>query len=42
MKTPPRHPFTAFFRRLPRWVVPLIIALLFGRFILIFLFHLWS
>jgi hypothetical protein len=39
MKYPSPRDFKAYFKRLPWWVVPLILLLLFGRFILIFLFH---
>jgi hypothetical protein len=40
MKYPSRHAFKRFFKRLPWWVVPLILLLLFGRFVLIFFMHL--
>lgn len=39
MKYPSRQDIQRFFRRLPWWVVPLILLLLFGRFILLLFFH---
>jgi len=42
LKTPHPRQFTEFFRRLPGWVIPLIVILLFGRLILILIFHLLS
>jgi hypothetical protein len=40
LKTPSPQDFKAFFDRLPPWVVPLILILLFGRLVLWLLFHL--
>jgi hypothetical protein len=40
MKYPTRQTFKRFFGHLPRWVVPLILLLLFGRFLLLFFMHL--
>ena len=40
MKYPSRRTFLRYFKRLPWWVVPLILILLFGRFVLIFFMHL--
>jgi hypothetical protein len=42
LKDPSTKRFWKFFRRLPRWVVPLIILLLFGRLLIILLFKLLS
>jgi len=42
LKYPSTHDFKAFFSRLPRWVIPLILILLFGRFILMLFFHLFA
>jgi hypothetical protein len=39
MKYPSRNTFKRFFKRLPWWAVPLILLLLFGRFILILFWH---
>lgn len=39
MQTPSRQDFKRFFKGLPGWVLPLILVLLFGRFLLILLFH---
>ncbi|MGD9331077.1 MAG: hypothetical protein PVJ53_07180 [Desulfobacterales bacterium] len=38
-KYPSRQDFKSYFRRLPRWVIALILALLFGRFVIIALWH---
>jgi hypothetical protein len=40
LKTPHPRQFAEFFRRLPGWVIPLIVILLLGRLILILIFHL--
>ncbi len=42
METPLTKQFTDLIRRLPGWVLPLIIILLFGRFILLLVFHFLS
>lgn len=42
MKYPDPEEFREFFRRLPRWVIPLIIVMLFGRFVLTLLFRILS
>ena len=39
MKYPSLEDFRRFFKRLPWWVIPLILVLLFGRFVIIALFH---
>jgi len=39
MKYPSRRTFHNYFKRLPWWVIPLILILLFGRFVLIFFWH---
>jgi len=38
MKSPSPWEFNNFFSRLPKWVVPLILVMLFGRFLLTLLF----
>jgi hypothetical protein len=42
MVAPLAKQFSDLIRRLPRWVLPLIIILLFGRFILLLVFHFLS
>lgn len=42
MKYPDPEEFREFFRRLPRWVIPLIIVMLSIRFVLTLLFHILS
>jgi hypothetical protein len=42
MKTPSSRQFKKFFDRLPRWVIPLILILLFGRFLITLLFLIFS
>ena len=39
MKYPSREEFKSYFKRMPRWVILLILVLLFGRFVLIALWH---
>jgi hypothetical protein len=39
MKYPSREEFKSYFNRMPRWVILLILVLLFGRFVLIALWH---
>ena len=39
MKYPSRQAFKSYFKRMPRWVILLILVLLFGRFVLIALWH---
>lgn len=39
MKYPSRQEFKRYFKRIPRWVILLILVLLFGRFVLIALWH---
>ena len=39
MKYPPHRDFKRYFNRLPWWVIPLIIVLLFGRFVLLFFYQ---
>ncbi len=39
MKYPSRQEFERYFKRIPRWVILLILVLLFGRFVLIALWH---
>ena len=39
MKYPSRQEFQSYFKRMPRWVVLLILMLLFGRFVIIALWH---
>ncbi len=39
MAYPTKDQFKAYFAKLPIWVVPLIIVLLFGRFVLILIWH---
>ena len=38
MKTPSTRQFNDFFSRMPAWVVPLILVMLFGRFLITLLF----
>ena len=42
MKTPPKRAFHALFSRLPQWVLPLILLMLFGRFLVTLLFFLFG
>jgi len=42
MKTPHPQQFRSFFGTLPVWVLPLIVVLLFGRFIIAFFFYIFS
>ncbi|CAD7841974.1 MAG: hypothetical protein [Olavius algarvensis Delta 4 endosymbiont] len=42
MKTPNPHQFRDFFDTLPAWVLPLILVLLFGRFVIAFFFYIFS
>lgn len=42
MKYPHPEKFRDFFRRLPRWVILLVLVMLFGRFVLTLLFHILS
>lgn len=42
VKYPSADKFATYFRKIPRWVVLLIVLLLFGRFVLILIFHLLS
>jgi hypothetical protein len=39
VKYPSRQDFKSYFKRMPRWVIPLILVLLFGRFVLVALWH---
>jgi hypothetical protein len=39
MKYPSRQDFQRYFKRLPAWVIPLILLLLFGRLVILALFH---
>ena len=39
MKYPSRQEFKAYFSRMPRWVILVILVLLFGRFVLIAIWH---
>ena len=39
MKYPSRQEFQSYFKRIPRWAILLILVLLFGRFVLIALWH---
>jgi hypothetical protein len=39
MKYPTTKDFQRFFERLPWWVIPLILVMLFGRFVILALFH---
>lgn len=39
MKLPSSQDFQRFFKRLPRWAIVLILILLFGRFVIVALFH---
>ena len=39
MKLPSPQDFQRYFKRLPWWVIPLILVLLFGRFVIVALFH---
>jgi hypothetical protein len=39
VKYPSRQEFKSYFKRMPRWVILLILLLLFGRFVLIALWH---
>ena len=39
MKYPRRRDFKRFFKRLPIWALPLILLLLFGRFLLLIFFQ---
>jgi len=41
LKYPSPRQFTDFFHGLPRWVIPLILFLLFGRFVLVLIFELF-
>ena len=40
MKHPPPQEWREFFRRLPKWIIFLVLAMLFGRFVLLAIFHL--
>ena len=40
MKHPPPQEWREFFRRLPKWIIVLVLAMLFGRFVLLAIFHL--
>ena len=42
VKYPSAEKFAAYFRKLPGWVILLIVILLFGRFALTLIFHLLS
>lgn len=42
MRTPHPQQFKDFFNPLPFWVIPLILVLLFGRFVIMFFFYLFS
>jgi len=42
VKYPSVDKFAIYFRKIPRWVILLIVLLLFGRFVLILIFHLLS
>ena len=39
MKYPSHRDFKRYFKRLPVWVIPLILLLLFGRFVLLLFFQ---
>jgi len=39
VKYPSRQDFQRYFKRLPVWVIPLILLLLFGRFLLLIFFQ---
>jgi hypothetical protein len=39
MKYPTHRDFQRYFKHLPWWVIPLILLLIFGRFLLLFLFQ---
>ena len=39
MKYPSRRDFQRFFKHLPAWVIPLILLLIFGRFLLLIFFQ---
>jgi hypothetical protein len=39
VKYPSTHEWKKFFKRMPRWIIALIIVLLFGRFVLIAVWH---
>jgi hypothetical protein len=39
MKYPSNEDFKVFFKRLPKWVIGLILLLLFGRFIILVLYN---
>jgi len=39
MKYPTRQDFQRYFKRLPWWVLPLILLLLFGRFLVLIFFQ---
>jgi hypothetical protein len=39
MKFPSTKDFQRFFEHLPWWVIPVILVLLFGRFVIVALFH---
>jgi hypothetical protein len=42
VKFPSTKDFQRFFKRLPWWVIPLIVVLLFGRFVIVALFHVFG
>jgi hypothetical protein len=39
MRYPPRPEWKRFFNRLPRWILGLILVLLFGRFVILAVWH---
>lgn len=42
MKYPSRKTLAHYLRQIPRWVILLILMLLFGRFVIVAVFHLLS